>query len=89
MPVDVEETVIEPAEVVVPDTSAFEAKIQAQTTAIAERDATIGALTAELSTSKAANYDLVMSMPKDEALITNNVDDESNDSEIDIDDLFS
>lgn len=45
------------------DVSVFEAKITELNQAIADRDATIATLTAELTAAKAANYDLLTSSP--------------------------
>lgn len=87
MPTD-DNAVIETVDTVSPDISAYEAKIAAQESTIAERDTSIGTLTAELSASKAANYDLLMSVPKDVGTPVVSLESESNDSDFDFDDLF-
>lgn len=88
MPGEIVDTVGTPVEPAAPDTSIFEAKIAEQNAAIAARDATIASLTADLSVSKAANYDLVMAVPKESATPLAAVTIESNDSTVGIDDLF-
>lgn len=77
-----------PVEVNIPDVSVFEAKIAAQDATLAERDAQISTYAADLSASKAANYDLLMSIPKDVDQKQNETDASSVDSEVDYDDLF-
>jgi hypothetical protein len=72
-----------------PDTSSHDAKIAELTAMLAERDLAVSTLTSELAVSKAANYDLLMAVPKD-APVDGETTDESDDSDDDpdIDDLF-
>lgn len=75
-------------DVVMPDVSAYEAKISELTASLAERDASLSGLTADLTASKAANYDLLISGPRvPETQVIQN-DDNFADTDIDIDDLF-
>lgn len=67
------------------DVSAYEAKIETLNATIAERDATILASAAELTASKAANYDLLMAVPGTAEVVPDEVSDES---DTDISDLF-
>jgi hypothetical protein len=70
-----------------PDVTVLQAKIDELTGVIAERDASIADLGAQLVASKAANYDLLMAVGGDSTDDTDVVDD-SVDDEITIDDLF-
>lgn len=72
---------------VIPDISVYEAKIEAQNVIIAERDAANAKLSKDLSDSKAANYDLLMSIPKDATTVVEVQQVEDN-TMLDFDDLF-
>lgn len=74
---------------VIPDVSAFEAKIESLTADLTAKDVEISTLSAELKATKSANYDLIMAAPGNsdsvESTLTNPIDDET---DVDISDLF-
>jgi hypothetical protein len=71
-----------------PDIAVYEAKIAALESALLEKDSIIAIGVSELQKSKADNYDLLMSMPKDADSIPDESDDTDNDVN-GIEDLFT
>ncbi len=71
-----------------PDLSTLEAKITELTALVAERDATIADLGAQLVASKAANYDLLMATPATGVVTEPNPADDDTDPDITPADLF-
>lgn len=69
------------------DVSVYEAKILELTGVIESNSATISALQAEVNAAKAANYDLLMSIPANDGEQVE-VDDNEVDADVSIDDLF-
>lgn len=86
---DTELTADAPEAAVTPDISAFEAKITELTQAVIDRDAIIADRDAKLVAAKAANYDLLMSVPNETDEQDIPVDEETSENDgPDIDDLF-
>ena len=84
---DENESVVVADEVATPvDVSVYEAKIAELESAVADRDNVIIAKDAEITAAKAANYDLLMSVPSDTD-DTNVIVDDSDES-VDYSDLF-
>ena len=67
------------------DSSVYEAKISELTAALAGKDAEIANHVSALVAAKAANYDLLMSVPQD---VENVNQDPATDDSVNIDDLF-
>jgi len=71
------------------DVSAFTAKIEQLTSELAAKDAAIADLGNQLVAAKAVNYDLLMAVPNTETDTDNTTEnEEADDDEPDIDDLF-
>ena len=76
------------------DFSSYEAKVAQLETQLALKDDTINQIktdsSAQISSLKSANYDLLRAVPKDAKVnVSDNSDDNLSDHEITIDDLFS
>lgn len=70
------------------DVSVYEAKIAELTGVIAERDAAIASLTADITIAKAANYDLLMNGAAEAAADNEPATPDDDPENVDVDDFF-